>query len=207
MARRCHIAVAATVVSASLSGVALADAEEHRFAVGATGVVASANTGGGSATAPLGSLELRYGYGWKNWLELGGVLFGAGGARVTFDDVTLDNQPGDLRASLIVGGAGLQLRTVGGIELSGAFWRTHPFVTVGAGVVGLALRDQQLMDSGIGISTPGDDLSLHPYGELELGIEHRFGAGFAVALVGAGRYAGDAYAAASVRLDLAWYWY
>jgi hypothetical protein len=198
----------ALATAGTLSSVAQADAEEHRFAVGATGVFASTTADGGEAVAPLGALELRYGYGWKNWLELGGVLFGAGGPRSTFEAAIVDDDPGDLRATVVVAGAGLQVRLVGGVELAREFWRTHPFLSFGGGLIGRALRDQQLFaQDGAFLKHVDDDYTLLPYGEIELGVEHRFSGGFSGSLAGGGRYAGNAYAAASVRLDLAWYWF
>jgi hypothetical protein len=199
----------ALVIVLGGSHVALAEAEEHRLGVSASGVVASAAAAGATTSAPQGALELKYAHGVNNWLSVGGELFFAAGPSLSFDNALVDDQPGELRATMYTGGVAAVARAEAGVDVSKVFAITHPYVSLGVGALSRTLSNQQLIDpdSGLLVLAPATSFDVRPYASFELGLEHRFGAGVAGALALGGRYAGDAYAAGEVRLELAWYWY
>lgn len=192
---------------------ARADRDERRLRCAAAAGLAHLAAFTSDATAPVAGLTVSGAHGWTNRLDVGALTSLHAGPAVALRKAALAGQPGKLIVDLLALEVAVELRGRLGVRDARAFARTHPFVAVRVGVLARWLVRPLLVDDATGLAVfaggdaPAGDLTVRPLVGLTLGVEHRFGRAFFLGATVTTTWAGAAYAAVGVGIEVGWGWY
>ena len=188
---------------------AIARADQGEWRIGAAGgaMVVDARVGGANGTGIGFEACGRLGYGLSNTFELGLVGGYAHAADVEVDGATVDGQTGKLFANVSTVSLAVELRWAPGVGLARAFERTAPYLAGrGGGALVVGTSQQLFMESSLLLASPTDDVHLRAFIGGALGIEHRLGDHFFLAVELAAATTGEARTF-DVTAEVSWAWY
>ena len=191
------------------AGQAGADEREWRLSV--AGVVSDAmatnESAHGSGINP--GARLRFGYGLRNWLEVGGTVGFVWAPALVFPGTMIQGQPGSLHADIVAVELAGSVRLVADFPFARSFFaRNRPFVDLRGGLLLEIMRSPKLLDANNDIVL---DLSQSvmplPFVGVTVGIEHRFAGSWIAGVSFDYAYAGHQYQSLGANLELSWLTY
>ncbi len=189
-------------------GPSHADAEEKRLGAAGLGTLASTVEGGVRGEGWAWGGRGVFGYGLSNPLELRLSAAVAFGTALEFSGATVGNLKGDLFGDLLTLEGSAGVRVNGGPWLSPLFSRTRPFVELRGGLLVRRLSGQILLGPGnMLITSPDDTTSVLPLLAGGVGLEHRFGRSFLLALSFDAAFAADGTRHLGASLEGTFTWY
>jgi hypothetical protein len=184
-----------------------ADKGEWRVGAGGGLTLMDARVGGVSGTGAGYDARARLAYGLSNTLDVGLVGGYAYASDISFEEAALGGQTGKLFADLSTIVLGAEMRWTLGLGLSRAFERTSPYLAARAGGALFVHTSQQVFTAtNLVLLKAGDDLHIEAFAGAALGIEHRFGDHFFVAVELGASFSVD-QRSFGLGAEAAWAWY
>ena len=165
------------MIACALSvGEARADEREWRLSI--SGVVSDAmaksDSIAGGGINP--GTRLRFGFGARNWLELGGTAGFTWAPAVVFPNRVIQGQSGNLHTDIVAVEMGGSVRLVGDLPFGrGFFARNRPYLDLRTGLLLEILRSPKLLDQQNDIVLDlSESVTPRAFLGVVVGLEHRF---------------------------------
>ncbi len=186
-----------------------ADRQEWRLSLAGvvTDAMAERSSSAGAGINP--GARARFGYGVRNWLELGGSAGFSWAPGVVFPKAVVDKQPGNLNADVIAVEMAGSIRLQADVPFGRAFFaRNRPFVDVRTGLLLEIVRAPKLLDqNGDIVLALSETVTPRAFVGAALGLEHRIAGAWLGGISVDYVYAGSAYQSVGCTLEVSWMTY